>query len=132
HNATTPIRPEVLEAMLPFLHTHFGNPNSAYSLGQETRRAVEAGRAKVARLLNASADEIVFTSCGSESDVLAVAGAAWAARERSPEKRHLLISSVEHDAIGEQGKRLKAQGFEVEALPVDAHGKVRPEDVRRA
>lgn len=134
HNATTPVRPEVLEAMLPYLQSKFGNPNSAYALGQETRAAVEAARGQVARLLNAaSADEIIFTSCGSESNVLAIKGAAWKAREESSGvKRHIVTSAVEHDSILEMKSRLQAEEFEVTLLPVDSDGRVELKTVRKA
>ncbi|UPT73156.1 MAG: aminotransferase class V-fold PLP-dependent enzyme [Elusimicrobiota bacterium] len=80
HNATTPVRPEVVDAMLPWLREGYGNPNSTYSLGQRARAAVEKAREQVAAVLGAAdASEIVFTSCGSESDALAIAGGAWQA-----------------------------------------------------
>ncbi|MBI4345375.1 MAG: cysteine desulfurase [Elusimicrobia bacterium] len=133
HNATTPVRPEVLEAMLPWLGPRFGNPNSAYRLGQEARKAVEDARAQVARLLGAKPEEIVFTSCGSEADVLAIAGAAHRAHERSKgAKKHLITSAIEHDAVREALRVLEKRGFEATTVGVDAHGRVDPQDVRRA
>ena len=132
HNATTPVRPEVVEAMLPYLREHFGNPNSPYRIGQQARRAVEAARGQVARLLNAQPAEVVFTSCGSESDVLAVCGAAQSAFERSRgARRHLVTSAVEHDAVREACEGLKRRGFEVSVVGVDGQGRVDPDIVRR-
>ncbi|MBI4425074.1 MAG: cysteine desulfurase [Elusimicrobia bacterium] len=133
HNATTPVRPEVLDAMLPYLRERFGNPNSPYRAGQEARRAVEAAREQVARLLSAQPEEIVFTSCGSESDVLAIAGAAQRGFERSGgAKRHLVSSAVEHDAVREALKGLRGRGFETTWAGVDGHGRVDPAAVRAA
>ena len=131
HNATTPIRPEVLEAMLPYLQSKFGNPNSSYSIGQETRKAVEQARSQVAKLLNASNEEIIFTSCGSESDVLAIAGAAWTARQGSDQKRQIITSAIEHDAIIIAADELKGQGFEPVFVGVDSKGRVDPAAVRK-
>ncbi len=125
HNATTPVRPEVVEAMLPFLREDFGNPNSVYLLGQRARKAVERARGEVARLLGAADGEIVFTSCGSESDVLAISGAAWQAREESAGKRARIVTSpIEHDAVREKLKILKRRGFSVDVIPVDRHAMV--------
>lgn len=133
HNATTPVRPEVLEAMLPFLREAFGNPNSVHRPGQEARAAVEEARRQVAGLLGAEPEEIVFTSCGSESDALAVAGAAYRAlRESGGRRNHLVASSVEHDAVRETLSVLGSRGFEVSWVGVDGHGRVDPEEVGRA
>lgn len=133
HNATTPVRPEVLEAMLPFLREAFGNPNSVHRPGQEARAAVEEARRQVAGLLGAEPEEIVFTSCGSESDALAVAGAAYRAlRESGGRRNHLVASSVEHDAVRETLSVLGSRGFEVSWVGVDGHGRVNPEEVGRA
>lgn len=116
HNATTPVRPEVVDAMLPWLRDGFGNPSSVYSLGQKSRAAVERAREQVARLLNAAdPSEIVFTSCGSESDVLALSGGAWQVREDSKGKRTRVVTSpIEHDAIRLLAAQLKRRGFAVE------------------
>ena len=133
HNATTPVRPEVLAAMLPWLGAKFGNPNSAYRIGQEARSAVEHARAQVAKLIHAKPEEIVFTSCGSESDVLAIVGAAQRAYDRSQgAKRHLITSAIEHDAVREAFTCLQKRGFEATIVGVDAHGRVNPESVRQA
>src|SRR5688572_24340847 len=110
HNATTPIRPEVLEAMLPVLRDVFGNPNSVHKPGQAARKLVEEARAKVAALVNAQhADEIVFTSCGSESDVLAIVGAAQRAFDESGgKKNHIVTSAIEHEAVRGSCRQLGA------------------------
>src|SRR5579862_6191121 len=108
HNATTPVRPEVLEAMLPYLREQYGNPNSPYWLGQQARAAVEKARAQVAALLGAADPvEIVFTSCGSESDVMAVSGALWKSQST------VVSSAIEHDAIGELLIKLGKKGTQV-------------------
>ncbi len=101
HNATTPVRPEVLDALLPWLREGYGNPNSVYSLGQKARAAVERAREQVAALIGAAdASEIVFTSGGSESDVLAIAGGAWQAHDESKGRRKKIVTTrIEHDAI---------------------------------
>jgi cysteine desulfurase len=126
HNATTPVRPEVLEAMLPYLRQDFGNPNSVYFLGQRARQAVEKAREQVASLLGAAdSQEIVFTSCGSESDVLAIAGGAWAAFDKSRGQRRRIISSpIEHEAVRGILEVLGHRGFETVFSAVDPTGLV--------
>jgi len=126
HNATTPVRPEVVDAMLPYLREHFGNPNSVYALGQKTRQAVERAREQVAALVGAvDASEIVFTSCGSEADVLAIAGGAWQACDDSKGKRKRLVASpIEHDAVRGILRQLYRRGFAVAELSVDEDGLV--------
>ncbi|MBI3550297.1 MAG: cysteine desulfurase [Elusimicrobia bacterium] len=133
HNATTPIRPEVLDTMLPYLKESYGNPNSVHALGQQARAAVEAARAQVAALLNADPEEIVFTSCGSESDVLAIAGAAqraWLAS--SGERRHVVVSAVEHEAVRQLTTGMRQRGFDISIVPVDGTARVDPAAVRAA
>ncbi|MEK7744489.1 MAG: cysteine desulfurase family protein [Elusimicrobiota bacterium] len=139
HNSTTPIRPEVLDAMLPFLREHFANPNSVHGPGQKVRHAVEEARERVARLLGAKdPSEVVFTSCGSEANVFAVQGALEAARARSSRAgeaasvSHAVTSAVEHDSIRELFARLEARGFSVSVVGVDARGRVRPEEIEGA
>ena len=119
--ATTPVDPRVLEAMLPHLGGGRGNPSSVHCAGVAAREAVEEARESVAALLGASAQEIVFTGGGTESDNLAVLGLARAA---PPEKRHVLVSRVEHAAVREAARRLEAEGFEVTRVGVDADGLV--------
>lgn len=115
HNATTPVRPEVVDAMIPWLREGFGNPSSVHSLGQKARAAVARAREQVAAVIGAAdPSEIVFTSCGSESDVLAVAGGAWQGHDESRGKRRRVVTSViEHDALRLLAPQLQRRGFEV-------------------
>ena len=127
--ATTPLDPRVLEAMLPYFSEEFGNPSSVHGYGQRAEAALENARQRMAELLNTQPDEIIFTSGGTESDNLALRGAALAARE-SRGATHLLISPVEHDAVAKTAAQLGDQfGFDVELLPVDEFGMVHPEEV---
>ena len=119
--ATTPLDPRVLEAMLPHLGANRGNPSSIHARGTAAREAVETARESVAALLGASPAEVFFTAGGTEADCLAVLGVAHAA---GPEKRHLVVSKVEHAAVREAARRLEAEGFEVTWLGVDGHGLV--------
>src|SRR5271165_952615 len=125
NNATTPVLPEVLDAMRAYLGEHFGNASSIHHHGQETRAAVERARDSVASLLGCIPAEIVFTSGGTESDNLAVAGLASAGD-------HVITSSIEHHAVLHSCKHLEESGCEITYLPVDGRGLVDPEDVRRA
>lgn len=129
HNATTPVAPEVVEAMLPFLRGDFGNPSSAHKYGLSAARAMASARGEVAALLNADADEVLFTSCATEANNLALLGVA-AALEGS--KRHLVVSSIEHPSVQGPAKALEARGWEVTSLPVDSYGRVAPDELRRA
>jgi cysteine desulfurase len=124
YNATTPVLPEVLEAMLPYLRDHFGNPSSAHARGRAGREAVEASRAKVAALLGCEADEIVFTSGGTESNNLAILGAA----EACPERRHVVISVFEHPAVAGPCGRLEERGWRITRIGTDGDGQVRVAD----
>src|SRR3712207_3229647 len=119
--ATTPMDARVLEAMLPHLGGGRGNPSSPHTPGAAAREAVENARGSVAALLGASSREIVFTGGGTESDNLAVLGLA---RAGSPEKRHVVVSRVEHAAVREAARRLEAEGLEVTHVGVDADGLV--------
>ncbi len=134
HNSTTPVRPEVVDAMLPFLRDGYGNPNSAHTLGQKTRKAIETAREKVAKLVGAAdASEIVFTSCGSEADVMAVYGAAQDAWNRSNgAKNHLVTTAIEHFAITGSCRELNARGFETTTVGVDENAWVDSEAVAKA
>ena len=129
HAATTPVAPEVREAMLPFASEVFGNASSLHSFGREARAAIELARDKVARLIGAQADEIVFTSGGTESDNLAICGVALARMETH---RHVVTSAIEHHAVLGPCHFLEGLGFEVTYLPVDGDGMVDPGDVGRA
>ncbi len=127
--ATTPTHPDVVKAMLPYFTDSFGNPSSIYICGQDAREAVEEARASVAALLGANNEEIVFTSGGTEADNTALKGAVYASNGKD---KHIITSAIEHHAILETGHFLERQGFEVTYLPVDGHGMVDPDDVRRA
>jgi cysteine desulfurase len=130
HNATTPLDPEVLAAMTPFLEEGFGNPSSLHAWGREARQALERARATIARALGtADKDTVVFTSGGTEADNLALMGVALAQEERG---RHVILSSVEHHAVLNAAAHLGRQGFEVTRLGVDSQGLLDPDDVRRA
>jgi len=130
HAATTPVDPRVLEAMLPYLTDDYGNPSSLYRLGRTARQALEEARARVAEILGASASEIVFTSCGTESDNLALRGTALASRGRG---NQIITTPIEHHAVGHTCAQLAGElGFEITHLPVDSTGMVDPDDVGRA
>jgi cysteine desulfurase len=129
NNATTQVAPEVFEAMQPYLTTLYGNPSSAHALGREMRRAVEQARAQVAELLGArKASEIVFTSCGSESDNWAIGGFL----EQNPTRRHIITTRVEHEAVRRLCEHLAEIGCEVTWLEVDQQGALDLDDLRKA
>lgn len=125
NNATTPVLPEVFEAMRPYFSEHFGNASSIHHHGQETRAAVERARESVAALLGCRASEIVFTSGGTEGDNLGIFGLAR-------EGDHVISSTIEHHAVLNSCKHLESAGCEVTYVPVDGRGLVDPDDVRRA
>lgn len=127
--ATTPIHPEVTKAMLPYFTEEFGNPSSIHAYGQEAKGAIEEARAKVADLIGARREEIVFTSGGTESDNFALKGVAYANESKG---NHIITSAIEHHAVIETGKFLERRGFKVTYLPVDEYGLVDPDDVRKA
>ncbi|MBW2261349.1 MAG: cysteine desulfurase [Deltaproteobacteria bacterium] len=129
YNATTPIDPEVADAMRPFLDGFFGNPSSSHPLGVEARKAVDRAREQVAAMLGCSADEVVFTSGGSEANNHAIKGTAIALRERG---RHIITSAIEHPAVTEVCGFLEGEGYDVTVLAVDGDGLVDPADVQRA
>ena len=130
HNATTPLDPRVLAAMMPSLTEHFGNASSAsHPFGLAAAAAVEKGREQVASLIGSAASDVIFTSGATESDNTAIKGTAWACAERG---RHIITSAIEHRAVLESCRFLEAQGFTVTYVPVDAHAMVDPDDVRRA
>jgi len=129
HCATTPVHPDVLAAMLPFLRDSFGNPSSAHTLGKKAREAVEEARGKVAALIGANASEIVFTSGGTEADNLAIQGIARVRKDRG---NHIVTSAIEHHAVLRACEYLARNGFTVTYLPVDHHGVVNPEAVNKA
>ena len=129
HAATTPVRKEVLEAMLPYFGGSFGNPSSIYTMAQEARKAVDDSRETIAHILGARVSEIVFTSGGTESDNAALKGAAFALRHLGD---HIITSSIEHHAVLHTCHQLEQFGVKVTYLPVDRHGLVDPDDVGRA
>jgi cysteine desulfurase len=128
HNATTPLHPAVWDAMQPFLTDVFGNPSSLHSEGLRARDAIEEARERVARLLGASAEEIVFTSSGTEADNLAILGSVLARQHRGG---HIVTSSIEHPAVLGACLALEAQGFRITRLPVGPAGLIDPDDLGR-
>ena len=135
NNATTAVAPEVLEAMLPFLTTNYGNPGSIHTFGGSVAKDVENARLKIAELLNADhrnpdgeATEIIFTSCGTESDNAAV----WSALLTNPERKKVIASKVEHPAILNLGRELERRGYIFETIPVDGYGRIDLEALENA
>ena len=129
YNATTPILPEVAETMQPFLTEFFGNPSSTHWYGQQTKKAIEDARRQVAALLNCHADEIIFTSGGSESNNYAIKGAAYANRDKG---NHIITSAIEHPAVLEVCRYLEQDGFRITHLPVTSYGMVEPARLEEA
>jgi cysteine desulfurase len=129
HNATTPVDPHVVEAALPYLTHHFGNPSSSHAYAAKPRAAVAEARRQVADLLGATATEITFTAGGSEADNLAIRGAALAGRDRG---HHVITQVTEHPAVLEACHSLTADGFTLTQLPVDHDGRVDPADLKAA
>jgi len=127
--ATTPCDPLVLKAMEPYFFEQFGNPSSIHAFGQEAKKAIEDSRETLASFLGAKADEIVFTSGGTESNNFAITGAAYALEKKGD---HIITSSIEHHAVTEPCKLLEKRGFKVTYLKVDRYGLVSPEDVKKA
>jgi len=129
HAATTFTKPEVVEAMLPFLKERFGNPSSLYSIGREAKEAVETAREQLAKALGTNPEELYFTSGGTESDNWAIKGTAFASRKKG---KHIITTPIEHHAVLYPCKYLETQGFDVTYLPVDTYGLVNPADVETA
>ena len=129
HAATTPVRKEVLDEMLPYFSEKYGNASSIYKLGREGRKAVDSARDKVAEAINALPSEIYFTSSGTEADNWAIKGVVYANRNKG---NHIITSSIEHPAVLNTCKFLQKEGFEVTYLPVDETGLVSPESVKNA
>ena len=129
HAATTPTRPEAVEAMLPYFTDGFGNPSSIYSYGQEARGAIEEARTRVAELIGARSEEIVFTSGGTEADNSALKGVAYASEHKG---NHIITTSIEHHAVLGVCRFLEKRGLRITYLPVDKYGLVDPDDVRKA
>ena len=127
--ATTAVSPEVLQTMLPYFTEHYGNPSSVHATGRDARKAIEAARRQVAAAINAEPAEIYFTAGGSESDNWAIKGAAFMNRRKG---NHIITTAIEHHAVLHTCAWLEKQGFEVTYLPVDAEGRVTPEQVEAA
>jgi len=127
--ATTPVDPQVVKAMSPYFTEKFGNTMSLHNFGQEAKQALEESREKVASLIGAKPNEIIFTSSATESNNLALKGITFANRKKG---KHIIISSIEHPCIMESAKWLEVQGFEITRLPVNKYGFINPDDVRKA
>lgn len=129
YSATTPVKKEVLDAMLPYFSEHFGNPSSLYSIAQESKEALERARGQVASLIGAKANEVFFTAGGSEADNWALEGVADALKDKG---NHIITTKIEHHAILHTAEYLEKHGIDVTYLDVDAEGRVNPEDVEKA
>ena len=127
--SNTPLLPEVRGAMAPFLDGEFGNPSALHQLGRRASRAIAEAREKVAALIGASAEELIFVSCGTEANNLALKGLAGAHEKKG---RHLIVSKIEHQSVLYAARRLTRQGFRVTHVGTDPNGRVDPEEVRRA
>ena len=128
NNATTAVAPEVLEEMLPYLREFYGNPSSMHTFGGQLHRKIEEARGKVAQLIGAEPEEVVFTSCGTESDNTAIMSAV----ESFPQKRHIVTTRVEHPAVLNFCKHLGRKGFRVSFLPVNSSGQLNIDDLSKA
>jgi cysteine desulfurase len=129
HSATTYIKEEVVDAMLPYFTRHFGNPSSIYGIARDSKQAIDTARAQVAKAIGAEPDEIYFTSGGSESDNWAIKGVAYANRKRG---NHIITTGIEHHAVLHTCQFLEKEGFTVTYLPVDKYGRVDPADLEKA
>jgi cysteine desulfurase len=127
--ATTPVRPEVVEAMLPCFTDTYGNPSSIHFCGQAAKEAMEKARSKVAALIDAQDNEVVFTGSGTEADNFALEGVAFA---REGKGKHIIVSAIEHHAVLETAHFLEGRGFRITVLPVDKYGMVDPQQVKGA
>ena len=129
YNATTPIDKEVADEMISIIQNHYGNPSSSYEIGRNSKKAIENARKQVTSLINAQPEEIVFTSCATESNNIAIQGVAFANQAKG---KHIITSAIEHPAVIEVCRYLELQGFEVSYLPVDTKGRINPQDVEKA
>ena len=129
HASATPVRKEVIEAMLPYFDEHFGNPSTVYDMGSKIKQVIEEQRAKVAKLIGAKAEEIIFTSSGAEANNLAIKGAALARQKKG---KHIIISAIEHHSVLNSARFLERMDFEVTFLPVDEYGLADPERLSQA
>ncbi|MDP2276880.1 MAG: cysteine desulfurase NifS [Nitrospirota bacterium] len=128
NNATTNIAPEVLEEMLPYLKEMYGNPSSMHTFGEQLRKSIEEARARVAKFLNAEPEEIIFTSCGTESNNTAIMSAV----ESLPQKKHIVTSAVEHPSVVNFCKYLERKGYRTTFIPVDKQGRLRLDEFSKA
>lgn len=129
HNATTYVKEEVLQAMLPYFKEEFGNASSSYSIGRRAKEAIEEARKKVAKSINAKPEEIYFTASGTEADNIALRGIAYANKNKG---NHIITSKIEHPAILNTCKDLEKQGFEVTYINVDNKGFVKIDELRNS
>ena len=127
--ATTRVTEPVMQVMLPYLTSVYGNPSSVHAFGRDARRALDAARAQVAKALNAKPNEIYFTGCGTESDNWAIRGTAYARKDKG---NHIITSAIEHHAVLHTCEQLEKEGFRVTYLPVDEEGLIRIEDLKAA
>jgi len=127
--STTPLLPEVRQAMMPFLDEIFGNPSSLHDWGDAARQAVEVARAQVAQLIGADAEEIIFTGSGTESNNFAIKGLALAQQAKG---KHVVVSAIEHFSVLHSARTLEKWGFGLTLIPVDKYGVVDPEDIRKS
>jgi Cysteine sulfinate desulfinase/cysteine desulfurase and related enzymes len=129
YNATTPIDKEVADEMISIIQNHYGNPSSSYELGRYSKNAIEKARKQVADLIHAKPEEIIFTSCATESNNIAIQGIAFANQAKG---KHIITSAIEHPAVIEVCRYLELQGFEITYLPVDTKGRINPQEVKNA
>jgi cysteine desulfurase len=129
HAAATPVRKQVVEAMLPYFSDHFGNPSTVYDMGSKTQQVIDEQRGKIAKLIGAEAKEIIFTSSGAEANNLAIKGTAWARQKKG---KHIIISAIEHHSVLNSARFLERMDFEVTFLQVGEHGLVDPERLFQA
>lgn len=129
YNATTPIDKEVADEMISIIQNHYGNPSSSYELGRYSKNAIEKARKQVAYLIHAKPEEIIFTSCATESNNIAIQGIGFANQAKG---KHIITSAIEHPAVIEVCKYLESTGFEITYLPVDTKGRINPQEVESA
>lgn len=129
NSATTPLKREVLDEMMPYLREHFGNPSSIYKIGREAKAGIETAREKVARAIGAEPKEIYFTGCGTEADNWAIKGIA---QSKAKKGKHIITSKIEHHAVLHTLENLEKQGYEVTYLDVDEYGKISIDDLKAA
>jgi len=129
NGATTKVKSEVVEEMMPYFSEHYGNPSSVYGLARDSKKAIEEAREKVAKLIGAKKQEIYFMGCGSEADNTAIKGIAYANKRKG---NHIITTKIEHHAVLESCKFLEKQGFEVTYLNVDSQGFIDLNELRRS